>query len=248
MTKPDFLIIGTMKGGTTILYDFICDHPDVSAAQKKEIHYFSLNYDKGDEWYYSHFDELGEGQLTGEASPTYFDMATGGVIPKVIKKDLSDVKLILVVRDPIERAISHYNHYCVIDKVDSIKEMGIERFFNRSYSDAVIATTPEQYYLYHVLNFSCYRKKHRYYKDLFQDNLLVVQNTELRKNSKEVMSNVHSHLGLEDRNSALFSEVRYSAGTSKAQISDETLKKLQSFLYPDYEGFCSDAGLVFEGG
>ena len=55
--KPDFLIVGTMKGGTTILYDFINMHPDVESASQKEIHYFSLNYHKRVEWYLSHFTE-----------------------------------------------------------------------------------------------------------------------------------------------------------------------------------------------
>jgi len=245
--KPDFLIIGTMKGGTTILYDFICDHPDAVAAVQKEIHYFSLYYDKGEDWYLSHFEEANGSVMTGEASPTYFDMATGGVIPRLIKKVYPDIKLILVVRDPVDRAISHYNHYCGVNKLEHLKTMGIEKFFNGSYSDAIKGTTAEQNHLYHALNFSCYSKKYNYYKSIFKDNLLVIQNEELRGNSQNVMSSVHAHLGLKDRESPFFEKVKYSAGTSKSQISNETLHKLQNYLYPDYEVFCKDAGIEFKG-
>lgn len=245
MSKPDYLIVGTMKGGTTILYDFVCDHPDVVSAKQKEIHYFSLYYDKGEDWYSSFFNNSDTAQMTGEASPTYFDMSTGGVIPRLIKKDYPDTKIILVVRDPVERAISHFNHYCTINKVESVIEKGIERFFNDSYSDAAKCTTADQTFLYHVLNFSCYSQKFKYFKNTFGENMLVVSNDRLRSESQEVMSEVHSHLGLSHRSSSLFEEVRYSAGTKKEQISEETLRKLKVYLYPDYEKFCGDAGIEF---
>tara|TARA_Y100000385_G_C13021459_1_gene606377 strand:- start:214 stop:387 length:174 start_codon:yes stop_codon:yes gene_type:complete len=51
MNKIDFLIPGTMKGGTTRLYDLLTMHPEINKAKKQEIHYFTLNYDKGNNWY-----------------------------------------------------------------------------------------------------------------------------------------------------------------------------------------------------
>ncbi len=243
MNSPAYLIIGTMKGGTTILHDFICDHPQVVAAKQKEIHYFSLNYDKGESWYKEHFADLEEGQITGEASPTYFDMDAGGVIPKMIARDLPTAKLILVVRDPVERAISHYNHYCMVNKLDYLKEMGPERFFNMSYSEALKCTTPEQTHLFHVLSFSCYSGRYKHFKSIFGDNLLVVTNSELRSQPHEAMNKVQSHIGLELYESVFFEQVKYSAGTTTDQVSAETLRKLQLYLYPDYEVFCRNAAI-----
>src|SRR6266700_6115485 len=106
---PHFIIVGTMKGGTTSLYDFITLHPDIERAKVKEIHYFSLNYHKGHQWYLDHFNS-GPDKITGEASPTYFDAANMSLIPNLIKSFNPRVKILLIVRDPIERAISHYNH------------------------------------------------------------------------------------------------------------------------------------------
>ena len=68
MRDPNFLIIGTMKGGTTALYDFICEHPNVLAAKQKEIHYYSLYPYKGRDWYLEHFPERDDGVVCGEAS------------------------------------------------------------------------------------------------------------------------------------------------------------------------------------
>ena len=99
--KPNFLIVGTMKGGTSILYDFITMHPNIARATQKEIHYFSLNYDKGRDWYLKHFTE-NPGGITGEASPTYFDMAGNSSIPHLIKSYNPDMKILLIVRDQLK--------------------------------------------------------------------------------------------------------------------------------------------------
>lgn len=245
MRLPDYIIVGTMKGGTTILHDFICEHPNVVAAKQKEIHYFSLFYNKGESWYSDHFSEADSSVVTGEASPTYFDMDSGGVIPRLISKDIPNIKLILVVRDPVERAISHYNHYCVVNKLEYLQEMGPERFFNLSYSDALKCTTAEHIHLFHALSFSCYSNRFNQYKSIFGDNLLVVTNQSLRTHPHDVMAQVHSHIGLEEIDSVRFKDVKYSAGTSTDQISAETLRKLQQYLYPDYERFCQSAGIEF---
>lgn len=246
MTTPKFLIIGTMKGGTTILYDFISEHSMVKAATQKEVHYFSLNYSKGAAWYAEHFEHVEDTFITGEASPTYFDMDSGGVIANLIKRDFPDIKLILVVRDPVERAISHYNHYCGVNKIEYLREMGAERFFNMSYSDALKCSTESQTHLHHVLSFSCYSNRYKHYKSIFGKNLLVVKNNDLRSQAHETMETVQAHLGLNVEDSDLFDQVRYSAGTTIQQVSEETLKKLQNYLYPDYKKFCELAGLSSE--
>src|SRR5689334_10803239 len=74
---PDFLIIGTQKGGTSSLYDYLGQHPQVRAAFLKEPRYFSRWHEKGENWYRAHFPlkremSAGQGQaITGEASPDY---------------------------------------------------------------------------------------------------------------------------------------------------------------------------------
>lgn len=105
-TKPSFLIIGTQKGGTTSLYHYLTQHPNVKAAAVKEVHYFDEQFDQGFDWYMRHFPSgLTASDITGEASPYYlFHPQTPGRVHQM----LPDIKLIVLLRDPVRRAYSHY--------------------------------------------------------------------------------------------------------------------------------------------
>jgi hypothetical protein len=111
---PDFLIIGEAKCGTTSLYDDLVDHPSVLEAAVKEVHFFDLRYHLGLDWYKAQFPLLWRTRrtgdqrvLTGEASPYYMFHPHA---PERIKQALPDVKLIVMLRNPVERAYSHYQH------------------------------------------------------------------------------------------------------------------------------------------
>lgn len=103
---PDFLIIGAQKAGTTSLYNCLKQHPEVSAANTKEVHYFSRFYARGLNWYLQQFPEREDGQLSGEASPFYFLHPQSA---RRIAETFPRIKLVLILRDPVERAISHYH-------------------------------------------------------------------------------------------------------------------------------------------
>jgi hypothetical protein len=118
---PSFLIIGVQKGGTTSLYRYLEQHPSIVGAFAKEVHFFDnhtrdYKYGKGMAWYRSHFPFstykfdgkfAHQKMITGEGSPDYiFDVHA----PKRIAADLPKVKLIILLRDPVDRAYSHYLH------------------------------------------------------------------------------------------------------------------------------------------
>ncbi|MBE3636716.1 sulfotransferase family protein [Mangrovicoccus algicola] len=109
LRRPDFLILGTMKGGTTSLYDHICRHPRVAARRPKEIHYFSLRRDLGEDWYRGFFAGKRPGELTGEASPSYFDIPRPD-IPARIRAMAPRAHLFAILADPARRAVSEYYH------------------------------------------------------------------------------------------------------------------------------------------
>ncbi|WP_333267688.1 MULTISPECIES: sulfotransferase domain-containing protein, partial [unclassified Microcoleus] len=110
---PDFIIIGAQKGGTTSLYNYLIQHPQILPAAQKEIHYFDFNFDKSPDWYYAQFPQPqpGENLLTGEASPYYICHPQ---VPQRIYDLCPKVKIIALLRNPVERAISHYYYYIKI--------------------------------------------------------------------------------------------------------------------------------------
>lgn len=106
---PDFLIIGAQKARTTSLYNYLTQHEQIDAAIVKEVHYFDVNFDKPLEWYMSRFPSLdmSEKNLTGEASPYYIFHP---LVPERIHNIMPDIKIIVLLRNPVNRAFSHYHH------------------------------------------------------------------------------------------------------------------------------------------
>lgn len=105
---PSFIIIGAQKAGTTSLFKYLRQHPGIAPAHKKEIKFFDCNYANGLDWYRSHFpkeSELSAGRITGEASPHYLSHP---LAPLRIQEVLPEVRLIALLRNPVERAYSHY--------------------------------------------------------------------------------------------------------------------------------------------
>lgn len=106
---PDFIIAGVQKGGTTFLYQEMLRHPEVRGSLTKEVHFFDENFDKGIDWYSGMFprSRSGEKILRGEASPEYI-FHPGAV--RRIADTLPDTLLIVILRDPVQRALSQYKH------------------------------------------------------------------------------------------------------------------------------------------
>jgi hypothetical protein len=120
---PDFIVFGAAKSGTTSLYGWLAEHPsvepcvtrDAQFGNTKEVRFFDYNWYRGRDWYRSHFPleesrrafEAAHGRpfLTGEGSPTYISNLWA---PKRVRKTLPDVKLVAVLRNPVDRAYSHF--------------------------------------------------------------------------------------------------------------------------------------------
>ena len=113
---PDFLIIGTQRGGTTSLYNYLMGRPGVGPAAVKELHFFDKKFHKGSAWYRAHFPtsiqkyafELSRKQhfATGEASAYYLFHPHA---PRRVAGLLPGAKLIVLLRNPVDRAYSQYN-------------------------------------------------------------------------------------------------------------------------------------------
>nr|XP_057934218.1 heparan sulfate glucosamine 3-O-sulfotransferase 3A1-like [Doryrhamphus excisus] len=123
---PQALIIGVKKGGTRALLEFLRVHPDIRAVGA-EPHFFDRNYDKGLEWYRDLMPKTLEGQITMEKTPSYFVTKEA---PARIRAMSRDTKLIVVVRDPVTRAISDYTQ--TLSKKPDIPSFQSLTFKNRT--------------------------------------------------------------------------------------------------------------------
>lgn len=105
-TTPHFLIIGTQKGGTSSLYNALTQHPQILKAARKEVHFFDQHYGRGHAWYLRQFPDCQAGQITGEASPFYM---AHPLAASRIARHCPETRLIVLLRNPADRAISHYH-------------------------------------------------------------------------------------------------------------------------------------------
>lgn len=111
---PDFVIIGAQRCGTTSLYEYLVADPGVRRALTKEVRFVDVNHGRGEAWYRAHFPTRrslrgngGTASLTGEASPDYLWYPEA---PRRLRAVAPEANLIVVLRDPVERAYSHYWH------------------------------------------------------------------------------------------------------------------------------------------
>ncbi|WP_269526185.1 sulfotransferase domain-containing protein [Coraliomargarita parva] len=107
---PGYIVVGTHKGGTSSIQSYLIQHPQLFGGTHKELHFFDYQYHRGLDWYRSIFPRaknLPEGSLTGEATPLYM---VHPLVPARIAECIPDVKLIFLLRDPVQRSISHYYH------------------------------------------------------------------------------------------------------------------------------------------
>lgn len=121
LSMPSFLCIGIQKAGTSWLYRMATQHPDVCCAEPKEPHFFNRHYDKGIEWYRSHFQCEQHAKAVGEFTPDYLwvrgaigdtqALAATPDVPARVARHCPDARFIVVLRDPVMRAISSYFHH-----------------------------------------------------------------------------------------------------------------------------------------
>jgi|SRR5690625_3322377 len=108
---PNFLIIGGQKCGSTALFNYLSQHPQIITSTPKEIFYFTHHFSKDENWYRRHFPLKKtlrkEGAITGEGSTTYL---TDPRVPAAAYKLLPNISLIAILREPAARAVSHYYH------------------------------------------------------------------------------------------------------------------------------------------
>jgi hypothetical protein len=174
---PNFLVIGTMKGGTSSLYRYLIHHPQIFMSPVKEPLFFSSEWDRGLEWYERLFDRAGRAVAIGESSTEYSAYPQAPGVAKRIAKLLPEVRLVYLVRHPIERMLSEYHDYLV---------RGVER---EPAADRALLGEP------FYCNVSRYAMQIEQYLEYFsRDRLLVLRSEVLKTDRAQTLKRVYEFL------------------------------------------------------
>jgi hypothetical protein len=174
---PNYLIIGAARSGTGWLAKNLMLHPEVFMHNKKELHYFESQYDKGIDWYKQKFKNA-DAIAIGEGTPSYLYYDH---VAELIKKHMPDVKLIVSLRDPVDRA---YSHYLFRERERQAQNQTLT--FEQKI-DATPRLVEEGQYA---------RKLQRYYDIFPKENILVVLYDELKNDPENYLKRVYSFLGV----------------------------------------------------
>lgn len=177
---PDFLIIGAAKSGTTSLWFYLQRHPELFFASPKELEFFAYQdrFDKGPEWYKAFFAGAEDHQLCGEASTAYARWPHIDGVPERIARTAPGVKLIYLMRHPIERTYAQYRHRMRLP-------------VPRMTFDEAIKADPE------FVDTSLYMQQiNRYLAHHPREQLLCLLSEDLKADPAAVLDRVQSFLGI----------------------------------------------------
>jgi hypothetical protein len=233
---PSALILGAQRSGTTSLFNYLVQHPDVLPPLGKEIHYFDLHYGRGNRWYRGRFPydhRLRGGALTLDASPYYLmhPQAPGRAV-----RLLPDAKLVAVLRNPVERAFSHYQHEVRDGRETLSFSQAIEQEPERLAGEEERLRADPGYYSYnhHRYSYACrgrYIEQLRRWAEHFpRSRFLVLQSERLFREPAEVLGAVQAFLGLRPHRGESYKP--FYQGNYNREMPPELRRQLVSYFEP----------------
>ena len=196
---PNLIIIGGLKCGTTSLHHYLNLHPEIAMSRPKELNFFvsELNWPLGRDWYAGHFDP--SARIRGESSPHYTNRPSfNGVAGRMRELLGSDVRLVYVVRDPIDRMLSHYLH-----------NVG-GGYEDRSLVDAL--SDPESSY---VARSRYFFQVEPYLEEFGDDRVQIVGREELKADRPGTMRRTFEFLGVDPNFTSEQFEREWETGVAK---------------------------------
>ena len=248
---PAFLIIGAQKGGTTFLYNILRRHPNFMAAVKKEIHFFDTPaFRRGVDWYRTHFPQQqqrnGQRVITGEASPYYlfFPLAS-----RRVAETIPQVKLIAMLRNPVDRAYSDYQHTVMqgLETLGFSEALELEGERLRGEKERILAD--ESYRSINYRRYSYFARGiyvdqledwHRYFDS---QQLLILKSEEFFDRTSETLDLVLDFLGLPERDFEIVG--LRNEGTYSEPMDFETRRWLQKYYEPHNKRLYEYLGVDF---
>ncbi len=251
---PDFLVIGAQKAGTTSLAYYLSQHPGLVASHEKEVHYFDggLNesvdtYDKGESWYRSYFPRktrMKPGNMAFEASPAYLfnPLVSGRVFDQNPK-----MKMIALLRNPTERAISHYR----MEKKSGRETLPLMEALVGE-EERLSSCLRSKDYKSQAFRYHSYKSRGLYYEQLLRyhklfarEQLLVLSGEAFFNNPKETLRQIFSFLGV-DRHCEISDLAKENVGSKPQGPPIEAIEYLNDYFDPHnkqlYDYLGSDFG------
>ena len=197
-TGPDFIIAGAPKCGTSSIYHYLNHHPQILLSHKKEIDFYWQNYHRGIDWYRAHFPTISDRAdfLTGEATPNYLRFPQ---VARRIKDTFPKSKIIILLRNPVDRAISWHYHKlnAGLTEIDLQTAIATEIEKLTTITEAEITNTgycnPDN------IMSSLYIYKIKPWIELLgREQFLILKSEEFYNNPSEVMRDVFQFLDLPD--------------------------------------------------
>jgi hypothetical protein len=234
--RPHFLGIGTQKGGTTTLYQLLKTHPEVFVPEQKEVHYFSKHYDRGEDWYLEQFANAAAGQLRGEITPYYLFHEAA---PERIAGLRRSMRLIALLRDPVERTLSQYFHSCRLGLETLPLEAALAAEASRlAGSEARIRCaggTDLHHQEHSYLARSRYEIQLQRYINLFgRDQLLVLRSEDLFTQQADCLQRLCHFLGIRPFSGQTVVPKANRGDGEATTVSDRVRHQLKQQLEPTY--------------
>ena len=216
---PNFLILGAQKAGTTALYAYLREHPSIAGPPWKEVSFFDRHYARGAGWYRGNFPNrlylrriqarTGTVPLVGEASPSYLFHPAG---PERVASLVPEARLVALVRNPIDRALSHYHHVVALGRESLSFDDALAAEESRMQGELQKMDDP-RYFSYAWWNYT-YASRGLYAEQLERwlerfprESLLVVPSEDLLEHPRETYGRVLAFLGAPPHELASFPHI-----------------------------------------
>lgn len=229
-TAPSFFIAGAQKAGTTSLYQFLVDNKYINQTSQKELYFFNNqeNYEQGEKWYRSHFP-LSSSLPTCDATANYFESKDA---PERIRIHYPNAKIIILLRNPVDRAFSHYKMAAKFGFEKLSFEEALQREDERlAYEQEFLAENHP--YIYQRLGYrtkGLYSEQIKHWMSSFpNEQIKVVVSEELFSHPKEGCGELLEFLGFETDFTIPLKQANAGLGE---EMSPKIRKELNTFYAP----------------
>jgi Sulfotransferase domain len=237
---PDLIVIGGQRCGTSTLYRHLGRHPDVSPSLRKEVEYFSRRYGRGERWYRAHFAlDAPSHRLCFEATPDYLFHPLAAARAATV---VPEARLVVMLRDPVARAWSHYHHMVALGHEHLEFEAAVAAEPDRCADDLARLGDDPLHDPVALLRYS-YLARGRYAEQLARwfehfprDRLLVVRSEEFFADPRGSYHQILDFAGLPSWEPEHFTNVSRPLGTGPPPIPSPTRDRLgEAFARPNQD-------------